>query len=150
MRHPSSSTFRSKWAGPLVAFVFLAATIALSIVLLRRETWRRDARTEYALADTARPGTGTRSAPIREQQVDEMAQIAECLVAYRGEGPAKRLLPMRPKPLKRWNDPTKNVSDAALWAWGERGRPYALRGPGPNPRQSVVALRGRSRHRGAV
>jgi hypothetical protein len=126
MLHSSSSTSGSKWPGRLLAFVFVAATIALSIVLLLRETWRRDTHTESALTDSSRPGSGTDSAPIRERQVDEMLQIAECLAAHRSEGPSKRPLAMRPKPLKRWNDPTQNVSDAALWAWGECGRPYAL------------------------
>ena len=96
-------------------------TIALSIVLLRRETWRRDTPTESARADTVRLGTGTDDAPVREHPADELAYIAESLAAYQGEGPAKRRLPMRPQPLKRWSDPTKNVKDAALWAWGERG-----------------------------
>jgi hypothetical protein len=126
VRDSSSSTFQSKWAGPLLAFVFVGATIALSIVLLRRETWRRDTHTASARADTVRLGTGTDDAPVRDHPADEMAYIAESLAAYRGEGPAKRRLPMRPQPLKRWSDPTKNVKDAALWAWGERGRPSAL------------------------
>ncbi len=126
MRHSFSSTSESKWAGPLLAFVFVAATIALSVVLLRRETWRPETHTESALTDTSRPDAGTVPAPIREQQADEMTQIAECLAAYRGEGPVKHALPMRPEPLKRWSDPTTNVSDAALWAWGEQGRPSAL------------------------
>jgi hypothetical protein len=128
MGNSSPLTARSKWAGPLLALVFVAATLALCFVLLQPETWRRDTRTEPAVAATPRPSTvpDTAPAPIRERPVDEMTQIVECLAAYRGEGRTAHPLPMRPEPLKRWSDPDNNVSDAAIWAWGEGGRPQAL------------------------
>jgi hypothetical protein len=47
------------------------------------------------------------------------------------------LLPLRRERLMRWSEPKRRVSDAAIWAWGGRGRPYALvaieRFTGPSP-----------------
>jgi hypothetical protein len=129
MRNSSSPTSWSKWAGPLLALVFVAATLGLCLVLSQPETWRRrNTQTEAAVAATSRPGTGpdTAPAPIRERKVDEMTQVVESMAAYRGTERTARPLPMRPEPLKRWSDPANNVSDAAIWAWGERGRPLAL------------------------
>jgi len=55
-----------------------------------------------------------------------MMLLTECLAAYRGERAKRRPIRLRREPLKRWSDPSHDVSDAALWAWGERGRPDAL------------------------
>ncbi len=98
----------SKWVGPLLAFVFVAALTAIGARVL----WRRDA--------------GPDVAPVREPQADELTQITECFSAVHGERSDIRRIPLRRKPLKRWSEPTENVSEAAIWAWGERGRPYAL------------------------
>jgi hypothetical protein len=49
----------SKWVGPLLAFVFVAALTAIGARVL----WRRDA--------------GPDVAPVREPQADEMTQITE-------------------------------------------------------------------------
>jgi hypothetical protein len=63
---------------------------------------------------------------IRADLAAEMKQITECFSAFRGEGPAKGLLALRREPLMTWSDPTGKISAGAMWAWGERGRPYAL------------------------
>src|SRR5262245_7507812 len=34
-------------------------------------------------------------------------------------------LEIRPEPLQRWNDPTREFSDGSLWLWTARGRPVA-------------------------
>jgi hypothetical protein len=57
---------------------------------------------------------------------DEMTVLTESFSASGGEGADKRPVPLRRAPLLRWSDPTENLSEAAIWAWGERGRPYAL------------------------
>ena len=100
------------WVKHLPAFLFLVAMIAVSGVLLRPETWRRE--------------THLAAAPIHDVPDDEMTRMTQCLAAVRGEGSEKHPLPLRREPLSRWSDPAQNVSEAALWAWGERGRPYAL------------------------
>jgi len=117
MRHRFFSSSWSKWARLLPAFVFVAAMIAVSGVLLRRDTWRRD---------TPRQDTHTDAAPVPAPPTDEMTQTTECFSAVGGKGSDKRLLPLRREPLARWTDPTGDLTEAALWAWGERGRPYAL------------------------
>src|SRR5262245_51623953 len=35
-------------------------------------------------------------------------------------------LPLMPAPLLRFNDPARDLGDASLWAWGEKGRPTCL------------------------
>ena len=55
-----------------------------------------------------------------------MTQITQCLAAVGGKASGKRRLPLRREPLTRWTDPNRDLSEAALWAWGARGRPYAL------------------------
>ena len=55
-----------------------------------------------------------------------MKQIALCFSAFRSEGRVKHPVPLRREPLLRFSDPSREMGEAALWAWGQRGRPYAL------------------------
>ena len=69
---------------------------------------------------------GQAAAPDREARTVEMRQIAESLSVVRVEGADKGPVSLRREPLLRWNDPTRQFSDASLWAWGGPGRPQAL------------------------
>ena len=70
--------------------------------------------------------SGPRDAGRRDARAGEMKQIVGSLSATRGEGAEKRPVGLRGDPLLRWNDPTRNSSDASLWAWGETDRPLAI------------------------
>ena len=107
----------SNWAGPLSAFAFVAAMVVVGWVLLRPDTWRREIR---------RQDTHIDEAGVRERPADELTQVTECFSAVRGEGAVKGALPLRREPLARWSEPSQNVGEAGLWAWGERGGPYAF------------------------
>jgi hypothetical protein len=126
MSHRFHASARSIWAGRLLGLVFVVAMVALGSVLVRRDTWRRETPADPARVDSSWRPSGAASASIREPEPDELTQITECLSAFRGERSSKRPLPLRREPLKRWSDPSNNVSEAAVWAWGERGRPRAL------------------------
>ena len=65
-------------------------------------------------------------AGARAARAAEMKTIAESLSVTRGEGSKKRPVALRGEPLLRWNDPTRNFSDASLWAWRDTGRPLAV------------------------
>jgi len=69
----------------------------------------------------------------------EMKQIAESLTVSLGEGALKRPVALRAEPLLRFNDPTRNTSDASLWAWGETGRPLAVVALEVDPRSDTNA-----------
>jgi hypothetical protein len=56
---------------------------------------------------------------------EEMSGLVRQCRAYRVE-PGRRVpVELRPEPLQRWNDPTREFSDASLWVWGNTGRPIA-------------------------
>ena len=42
------------------------------------------------------------------------------------QGGTEHAVAIRPEPLLRYNDPPRNMHDASLWAWGNRGRPAAV------------------------
>jgi hypothetical protein len=52
----------------------------------------------------------------RDVRANEMKHIAEALSVARGEGAGQRPVTLHAEPLLRWNDPTRNFSDASLWA----------------------------------
>ena len=52
--------------------------------------------------------------------------IAESLSVTRADGTEKRPVALHGEPLLRWYDPTRNFSDASLWAWRDSGRPLAV------------------------
>ncbi len=108
MRRCVSANFWSTCASPLVALVVVVSMIDGSCRVL----WGQH--------------TGSQSAPIRETLAIETKQITECLSAVRREGTESRPLPLRREPLQHWSDPTGEIRAAAIWAWGERGRPCAL------------------------
>jgi hypothetical protein len=116
MRDRFFSSSWSTWAGRLLAFLFVIAMIAVSVVLLRPDTWRREIHA----------GAAGGVSPVRGVPADEMTAITECFSAVRGESADRRPLPLRRDPLERWSDPAEDPPEGALWAWGERGRPYAL------------------------
>lgn len=69
---------------------------------------------------------GSSGADEREDRAVEMKRIAESFTVDRGEEPERQHVSLRPEPLLRWNDSTREFSDASLWAWGGPGRPAAL------------------------
>lgn len=56
----------------------------------------------------------------------EMKRIAESFTAHRRDDGKAQRVDLRGEPLLRWNDRTREFSDASLWAWGGPGRPAAL------------------------
>lgn len=116
MRDPTSSG--SRWAGRLVAFVFVVAMIALSVVLLRPDTWRRE------IHAVAAGGAGAAAAADRNVAANEVMEITECFAAV--QGARRHPLALRRQPLERWSDPAGEPREGALWAWGDRGRPCFL------------------------
>ncbi len=142
MSHPVSSGSWPTWVKLLPAFVFVAAAIAVSGVLLQRDTWRRDTLRREALQQAAlQQGTlqqqilqqealgqdaHTDAGRIQESRPDAMKPITECFAAVVGTGSNQRRLELKPEPLARWSNPAQELREAALWAWGGRGRPAAL------------------------
>jgi len=62
----------------------------------------------------------------RAARLDEMTRLIGDFRVVEIDGDARTPLGLRPGPLLRWNDPTRDFSDGALWAWGANGRPAAL------------------------
>jgi len=64
----------------------------------------------------------------RANRLAEMRRRAEALKLELGQDAADqpRVIKLRPEPLLRFDDPTRDFYDGTLWAWIERGRPHAL------------------------
>jgi len=67
-----------------------------------------------------------RTAVERGARLEEMGKIALALRATRLDGGASTPIPLRPDPLFRWSDATREIRDGGIWAWGDRGRPAAV------------------------
>ena len=99
--------------------------------------WKRAAVISVVLAITG--GALVRfGAVARSQGVDAGAERADRLEAMEAlarsvavtevasVGGGRTPVAMRPKPLHRWNEPTRRSHDGTLWAWGRAGRPLVL------------------------
>jgi hypothetical protein len=54
-----------------------------------------------------------------------MERMAKSFRAVMTDGDSRTAIEITRAPLHRWNDPTREFSDAALWAWKASGRPVA-------------------------
>jgi hypothetical protein len=62
----------------------------------------------------------------RAGRLEEMSGLVRLCRAYRIEPQGRRVpVEIRPEPLQRWSDPTREFGDASLWVWGTTGRPIA-------------------------
>lgn len=59
-------------------------------------------------------------------RLDEMNAIVRSITLFRDDPGARRSVELRAEPLHRWTDPTRELFDGVLWAWGGTGRPVAL------------------------
>jgi hypothetical protein len=57
---------------------------------------------------------------------EEMGRITGSVALFREDGGERRPVERKPEPLHRWDDPTRDFTDGAMWAWGDKGRPLAL------------------------
>jgi hypothetical protein len=100
--------------------------------LSRRPLPRRIVALALVLATTSQPASAqepTRPAPReddRASRLDEMRQIASAFQAVSIRAQKRARLEMARDPLHRWSDPTREFSDATLWAWRSAGRPEAV------------------------
>ena len=82
------------------------------------------------LTSLAAPARGQGPAPGRDgERAARLAEMQEVIRAIRITDPARPALgPVPPlaEPLHRWSDPTRDLSDGSLWAFGKVGRPIAL------------------------
>ena len=62
----------------------------------------------------------------RAERLDEMKQIAGSFQAVAIDGGTRVRPPWRRDALYRWNDPTRDFSDGALWFWTSSGRPIGV------------------------
>ena len=65
-------------------------------------------------------------AASRTARQEEMAALIRDIRLIDPAHPDQGPVPLRPEPLQRWTDPTRELSDGALWAFGKSGRPVAL------------------------
>jgi hypothetical protein len=86
-----------------------------------------------AIMTTGRPACSQQSAPPATKKVNdpvarlaEMTHIARSFHAFAIEGGNRTPASMAPKPLCRWNDPTREFSDGTLWIWKRESRPIAV------------------------
>jgi hypothetical protein len=108
MNHRVSAIFRFGRRRPLLEF--LTATLIIS------------ASGRIVMGQENGPG----ATDLRAARGAEMKMIAESLQVSRGDGSENRPVALHGEPLLRWNDPTRNFSDASLWAWRDSGRPLAV------------------------
>lgn len=95
----------------------LASAFAASLVAL-------GAAGQTACAQAPAP-----AAAKEDAQAERRSQMERMAKAYRAvtiEGDKRSPLELASKPLHRWNDPTREFSDATLWAWRASGRPVAV------------------------
>jgi len=62
----------------------------------------------------------------RAERLDEMKQIAGSFQAAAIYGGSRTPAAMARDPFYRWNDPTREFSDGALWFWRSLGRPIGV------------------------
>jgi hypothetical protein len=83
-------------------------------------------------------------------RLKEMHGLCGEFTAFRLDKASRTRVELMPEPLHRWNDPTRDFSDGAVWVWGREGRPLAAlamelypdrgRGPLGGPAQSTWSL----------
>jgi hypothetical protein len=80
-----------------------------------------------AICGTRAWGQAEAPDPIEsKERVQLMRRFAQATRLSEVEGgKPKRPSPPRLEPLVRYTDPPRGIQDATLWAWGERGRPFA-------------------------
>jgi hypothetical protein len=99
--------------------------------------WKRAAVVSVILAITAatpvRLGAvatsqGVDAGTERAERLKEMEVLARsvAVIEVANAGGGRTPVAMRPKPLHRWNEPTRRSHDGTLWAWGREGRPLVL------------------------
>ena len=72
------------------------------------------------------PARAQAPADGRAARLEEMAALLRDLRVVEPARPGRGALPFRPEPLHRWSDPTRELSDGGLWAFGGSGRPVAM------------------------
>lgn len=63
---------------------------------------------------------------IQEQQLVEMRRLADTVQVTVGEGKERREVELVEKPLYRFGDLKRSISDGTVWAWGTSGRPILM------------------------
>jgi hypothetical protein len=109
------SEFRQRHRNGRPCSVKIRAT-ALFVILTVLGSGRAVRAQAAEIAPTSKPAA----------QPGDMKRVVDTLSLSRAEGPEKRTIKLRDQPLLRFSDPVRNVNDAALWAWGETGRPMAI------------------------
>ena len=80
----------------------------------------------FAIATAWAQAPVTVRAEGRAERLEEMASLLRDIRVTEPAHPGRGPLPLRPEPLHRWTDPTRELSDGGLWAFGKSGRPVAL------------------------
>jgi hypothetical protein len=87
---------------------------------------------------------GLVGSPLRAQSRDaskddgatrlrEMQRLVQAIQFFEGKGETREAVEPLPEPLFRWDDPSRNFRDGALWSLGRTGRPIAILSTGLNP-----------------
>jgi hypothetical protein len=66
-------------------------------------------------------------------RLQEMKRLVQAIQFFEVKGGARTPAEPLPEPLFRWDDPSRNFRDGALWALGRTGRPVAILSTGLNP-----------------
>src|SRR5215210_5670641 len=87
---------------------------------------------------------GVAGSPLRAQfrdtakddgaaRLQEMKRLVQVIQFFAVKGETREPVEPLPEPLFRWDDPSRNFRDGALWALGRTGRPVVLLSTGLNP-----------------
>ncbi len=79
-----------------------------------------------AVAPSWAQAPGAAKAEGRAARLEEMTSLLRDVRVAEPAHPERGPSPLRPEPLHRWTDPTRELSDGGLWAFGKSGRPVAL------------------------
>jgi len=80
----------------------------------------------WAIASAWSQDSADAKGESRTSRLEEMASLVRDIRLTDPAHPDRGPFPLRPEPLHRWTDPTRALSDGALWAFGKPGRPIAL------------------------
>jgi hypothetical protein len=61
-----------------------------------------------------------------KRHLADMQTLAETVQVTSGEGKQRKVAKLIPKPLYRFGDQKRFISDGTVWAWGNSGRPVAM------------------------